>query len=121
MLQITLFEVALEAFHRDVGCYPPGPNGLSDLVRQPPGATNWHGPYLQGIPQTDYYQLNQSTNWLGLFPYLKNVPKDPWGNDYIYECPGKHRFPNYGYELVSLGPPGKNGRVANWEFKMMLR
>lgn len=119
-LQITLFEVALDAYYRDMGSYPPGPNGLSNLVRQPSGATNWHGPYLQGIPEIDYYQLSQSTNWLGFFPYLENVPKDPWGNDYIYACPGTHG-PGYPYDLVSLGPPGKSEKVANREFGMGLR
>ena len=38
-----------------------------DLVQQPRDAQNWRGPYLQPM-----------------------IPKDPWGNDYIYECPGRH-------------------------------
>jgi general secretion pathway protein G len=39
--------------------------------------------------------------------YLKkNVPKDPWGNDYIYESPGKE---GRGYDLISLGADNVEG------------
>ena len=39
--------------------------------------------------------------------YLKkNVPKDPWGNAYIYEAPGKE---NRGYDLISLGGDNAEG------------
>ena len=42
-----------------------------------------------------------------LKPYLKkNVPKDPWGNDYIYESPGKE---GRGYDLISLGADNVEG------------
>ena len=39
--------------------------------------------------------------------YLKkNIPKDPWGNDYIYESPGKE---GRGYDLISLGADNAEG------------
>ena len=39
--------------------------------------------------------------------YLKkNVPKDPWGNTYIYESPGKE---DRGYDLISLGGDNAEG------------
>jgi len=39
--------------------------------------------------------------------YLKkNVPKDPWGNNYIYESPGKE---GRGYDLISLGADNAEG------------
>jgi len=39
--------------------------------------------------------------------YLKkNVPKDPWGNAYIYESPGKE---DRGYDLISLGGDNAEG------------
>ena len=39
--------------------------------------------------------------------YLKkNVPKDPWGNAYIYESPGKE---GRGYDLISLGADNAEG------------
>src|SRR4030095_1709985 len=61
--QISSFGTALDAFEVDNGSYPKGRNGLTDLVRQPRDTQNWRG------------------------PYLKDIPKDPWNNDYIYECP----------------------------------
>ena len=51
-----------------------------DLVQQPRDAVSWHGPYLD------------------------QIPKDPWNNDYIYDCPGKHNPSSY--DISSLGPPG---------------
>ncbi|MBC8285302.1 MAG: type II secretion system major pseudopilin GspG [Nitrospinae bacterium] len=39
--------------------------------------------------------------------YLKkHVPKDPWGNDYIYESPGKE---GRGYDLYSFGADNAEG------------
>jgi general secretion pathway protein G len=118
-IQIALFEAALEAFRRDTGHYPAGTNGLMALLQEPPETTNWHGPYLQGLPDVEYEQLAKSTNWLSFFPYLHDLPKDPWGNEYIYSCPGM-RGSSYAYELISAGPPGKNHIIANWQFAMKL-
>jgi general secretion pathway protein G len=86
--QIANFKTALDAFEVDTGHYPKGRNGLADLVQQPRESTGWHGPYLD------------------------NIPKDPWGNDYIYECPGKHN-PN-SYDISSQGAPGKDTVIGNW-------
>jgi general secretion pathway protein G len=91
--QISSFSTALDAFEVDNGYYPKGRNGLEDLVSQPRDAQNWRG------------------------PYLKEVPKDPWNNDYIYECPGKH---NSAYDLQSMGPDGRTGGdddITNWQQK----
>lgn len=88
---ISTFGTALDAFEVDNGNYPRGKNGLQDLVVQPRDAQNWHG------------------------PYVKEIPKDPWGNDYIYECPGKHNPKSY--DLYSVGPDGRLGTeddVCNW-------
>ena len=93
--QIEIFATALEALHFDLGYYPQGTNGLNALVRQPPGATNWHG------------------------PYLRVVPKDPWGRDYLYDCPGKHADSGYPYEILCLGTPGYNAPIANWSIKRL--
>lgn len=81
--QISSFSTALDAFEVDNGYYPKGKSGLMDLVQQPRDAQNWRG------------------------PYLKDLPKDPWGNDYSYECPG--RMNPSSYDLVSPGPDGKIG------------
>ena len=40
-------------------------------------------------------------------PYLKkNIPKDPWGNEYFYESPGKE---GRGYDLYSFGADNAEG------------
>ena len=91
--QISSFEMALDSFEVDTGYYPKGGDGLTSLVQQPSGATAWKGPYLK-----------------------KNVPNDPWGNLYIYECPGKHHTD--GYDILSVGPDGQSGTdddLSNWD------
>jgi len=87
--QIANFKTALDAFEVDTGYYPKGRNGLSDLLQQPRDVTGWHGPYLDSIP------------------------KDPWGNDYIYECPGKHNANSY--DISSPGAPGAQSPIGNWQ------
>jgi general secretion pathway protein G len=92
--QIAAFSTALDAFEVDNGYYPKGKNGLQDLVVQPRDAKNWHG------------------------PYLKDIPKDPWGNDYVYECPGRHNTTSY--DVSSNGLDGRSGGdddVTNWQQK----
>lgn len=81
--QISSFSTALDAFEVDNGYYPKGKSGLMDLVQQPRDAQNWRG------------------------PYLKDLPKDPWGNEYSYESPG--RMNPSSYDLISPGPDGKIG------------
>ena len=46
-------------------------------------------------PETD----PKPARWYQLF---KEVPKDPWHNNYIYRCPGV-KNPG-GYDLFSAGP-----------------
>ncbi|MCX6922832.1 MAG: type II secretion system protein GspG [Verrucomicrobia bacterium] len=88
--RIATFKTALDAYEVDNGYYPKGKNGLVDLIQQPRDAQNWRGPYLQD----------------------NAVPKDPWGNDYIYECPGWHNPTSY--DVSSQGPPGSNMVIGNW-------
>jgi general secretion pathway protein G len=92
--QISSFSTALDAFEVDNGYFPKGKSGLQDLVQQPRDAKNWHG------------------------PYLKDIPKDPWGNDYVYECPGRHNVNSY--DIMSMGLDGRSGGdddIANWQQK----
>jgi len=92
--QISSFGTALDAFEVDNGYYPKGKAGLMDLVQPPRDAQNWKG------------------------PYLKEVPKDPWNNDYIYEFPGRRNGSSY--DLSSAGPDGKAGNeddISNWQKK----
>jgi general secretion pathway protein G len=65
------------------GFYPTTEQGLQALVTQ---------------PNTD----PKPTRWYQLY---KEPPKDPWGSDYIYRCPGL-KNPN-GYDLYSAGPDRK--------------
>ncbi len=90
LTQIASFKTALDSFQIDNGFYPPGTNGLLDLVVRPVGATDWRGPYLDCIPV------------------------DPWGREYVYECPGKHSAAGHPYDLFSRGPPQDHHPVANW-------
>jgi general secretion pathway protein G len=89
LTELSAITTALDAFRAENGYYPPGANGLQDLVRRPVAATNWH-------------------------QYLDSIPKDPWGHDYIYDCPGKHTSSGYPYDLSSPGPPRANEPIVNW-------
>jgi general secretion pathway protein G len=89
--QISSFSTALDAFEVDNGYFPKGSGGLMDLVQQPRDAQNWKG------------------------PYIKEVPKDPWGSEYIYESPGKVNATSY--DLISMGPDkrvGGDDDIANY-------
>ena len=79
---------ALGAYEVDNGFYP---RSLQDLITAPSNAKNWHGPYLDRLPQ------------------------DPWGNPYVYYFPGKHSANSY--DLLSVGPDGKEGTdddIVSW-------
>jgi general secretion pathway protein G len=92
--QLSTFGTVLDAFEVDNGYYPKGKSGLNDLVAAPRDAKNWRG------------------------PYIKEVPKDPWGNDYVYECPGKNNPSSY--DLYSMGPDGRAGSeddITNYKTK----
>lgn len=82
-LQIEEFGAGLDLFHLEVGRYPTTEEGLSALTAKPTGIENWYGPYLK----------------------KKNIPADPWGNDYHYRSPGE----NGDYDLYSLGRDNSDG------------
>jgi len=93
--QVGVFATALDAYELDNGSYPTAEQGLKALVETPttpPIPPRWKGPYLQ-----------------------KRVPKDPWGNDYVYKSPGVQNPRSY--DLFSYGPDGKEGGgddITNW-------
>lgn len=93
-LQIEELSAALDLYKLDVGRYPTTQEGLQVLVQAPPGVTRWNGPYLK----------------------KKTVPKDPWGNEYRYESPGKHGpFDLYSYGADNQeGGDGDNQDIVNW-------
>lgn len=91
--QIATFGTALDAFEVDNGFYPKGKDGLNALVQAPQNAMNWKGPYLKS-----------------------QLPLDPWGNPYLYECPGRNNPTSY--DLMSTGPDGREGGdddITNWQ------
>jgi len=85
---------ALDSFEMDTGAYPTTAQGLEALIREPEGVTGWRGPYLKEM----------------------QVPRDPWGREYVYKCPGDHEpLP---YDLISYGRDGKEGGgddIANYD------
>jgi general secretion pathway protein G len=90
--QVAQFEVALDAFEIDVGRYPSTSEGLKALVEKPSDAEGWQQAYLK-----------------------RDVPRDPWGSDYVYKQPGQYN--EDGYDLYSLGPDRKQGGgddIVNW-------
>jgi general secretion pathway protein G len=80
--------MALDMYELDNGVYP---QSLDDLMKKPPEATNWNG------------------------PYLKKRPKDPWGRNYSYKYPGQNNADSY--DLWSNGRDGSEGgddNITNW-------
>jgi general secretion pathway protein G len=43
-------------------------------------------------------------------PYLKSLPKDPWGSDYQYNVPSSH--PGHRYDVYSNGENGN--QIGTW-------
>ena len=84
--QIELLSTALASFRLDVGKFPTEEEALNSLMERPSGLEKWDGPYL-----------------------AKEIPKDPWGNDYVYKYPGEHGP----YDLMSYGLDGAPGGEEN--------
>ena len=79
--QIEQLSSALELYFLDVGRYP---RELEGLLENDTGRDVWNGPYLA---RTEV------------------IPRDPWGNDYVYTLEGQS------FELMSLGADGAPGGV----------
>ena len=84
--QIELLSTGLASFRLDVGRFPTEEEGLNSLIEKPSDSERWDGPYLS-----------------------KEIPKDPWGNDYVYKCPGEHGP----FDLMSYGMDGAQGGEEN--------
>jgi len=81
-VQITNLATALDALALDTGSYPNTQEGLSALLEAPNGMDMWDG------------------------PYMKKIPKDPWGHEYVYRGPDKG---GGDYEILSYGADGRPG------------
>ena len=98
-VQIESIETALNLYKLDNGSYPTTEQGLQALVEAPTVGTlprAWrNGGYLE----------------------KGRVPKDPWGNDYLYLSPGVHGD----FDLFSYGADGepggedKNADINSWD------
>jgi general secretion pathway protein G len=92
--QVTIsnLETALKTYYLDNGYYPTTDQGLEALVMEPnidPVPGKWRkGGYLE----------------------KGKVPKDPWGNDYIYLSPGLHGD----FDIISYALDGVEGG-EDWE------
>ncbi len=86
--QISLLESALDEYLLDVGHYPPS---LNALIEKSEDIESWDGPYLK----------------------KRIIPKDPWGKEYQYKCPGEHGD----YDLFSYGPDRQQSSddVTSWK------
>lgn len=80
--QMAAFETALDTYRLDIGQYP---QSLGELRKS--SHPRWDGPYLP-----------------------KDIPMDPWGNEYVYKIPGED---GKSYTLMSYGADGKLGGSDN--------
>jgi general secretion pathway protein G len=93
--QIQNFMTALGSYKLDTGIFPTTEQGLAALRVKPADINGWNGPYL---PQ--------------------EVPKDPWGHDYVYKYPGEHGDEP---DIISLGADGQpggdglNADIVSWK------
>ena len=101
VIQMEGLETSLRLYKLDNGTYPSTEQGLQALVEAPTAGElprSWReGGYLE----------------------KGKVPKDPWGNEYVYLSPGLHGD----YDLISYGPDGepggegKNEDINSWELE----
>jgi len=86
-VQIESIETALRLYKLDNGSYPSTEQGLQALVE---------APTVGELPRA----------WReGGYLEKGKVPRDPWGNEYVYLSPGVHGD----YDLSSYGGDGQPG------------
>ena len=78
--QLVNLKDAVQRFYMDCSEYP---SSLEDLMVKTSN-TRWEGPYLDA----------------------KNLPKDGWGNDFVYSCPGADGQP---FDILSYGADKTSG------------
>ncbi len=100
-IQIESLETALKLYKLDNGMYPDTEQGLQALVEKPESGLlpkKWReGGYLE----------------------KGRIPKDPWGNEFVYLSPGVHDD----YDITSFGADGvpggddKDKDINSWEIE----
>ena len=100
-IQIESLETALKLYKLDNGSYPSTEQGLQALVE---------APSVGSLPK----------KWReGGYLEKGRVPKDPWGNEYVYLCPGTHGE----CDIISYGADGepdgekKDKDINSWEIE----
>ena len=96
-IQIKNLEQALQLFKLDNGFYPGTEQGIEALVR---------APEIGRVPKN--YRKGG---------YLDRVPKDPWGNVYVYVSPGTqgdYDISSYGADGVA-GGEGEDADINSWD------
>ena len=100
-LTIESLETSLRLFKLDTGSYPTTEQGLDALITAP-DTGNTSNSYQEG----GYIEKGK-------------MPKDPWGNDFVYLSPGV----NGEYDIISYGSdgvPGGEGKdldINSWEIE----
>ena|SRR5687768_9858379 len=93
--QIHNFMTALGTYKLDNGTFPTTEQGLQALRVKPADANQWNGPYMP-----------------------LDIPKDPWGREYVYKYPGEHGDEPDILSLAQdgqLGGEGLNADIASWK------
>lgn len=91
---IVALENALDMYKLDNHRYPTTEQGMEALVTAPTLA-----------PLAENYSTDG---------YIRRLPNDPWGNDYILISPGEHGA----VDITSAGPDGEAGTtddINNWD------
>jgi general secretion pathway protein G len=92
--QIGLFRGPLEEYAVDCKGFPTTEQGLEALVVEPP-------------------DLPSGAKWSG--PYIDEVPKDPWGQDFQYQYPPEYNIKDFP-DIWSYGPDfdDDSDDICNW-------
>ncbi|MDD7804204.1 MAG: type II secretion system major pseudopilin GspG [Endozoicomonas sp. (ex Botrylloides leachii)] len=94
---IVMLQDAMNKYKHDNGRYPTTQQGLAALIKKPT---------IPPVPQK--YRPNG---------YIRQLPKDPWGHNYLMLNPGKHGP----IDIFSKGPDGRSGTVqdvGNWDINI---
>ena len=88
---LVLVIMATDQFEVDLGHYPTDAEGGLQALVNPPASSD---------------AKSQQ--------YMKEIPKDPWGNPYQYKTPGTHNPKSF--DIYSTGPDGREGGddIGNW-------
>lgn len=89
-VQIKNLQTSLSLYMLDMSGYPNPSDGLEALVKAPPGAATWRGPYIED----------------------GNLPLDPWSRPYRYEPSVNGAKPRI-YTLGRDDAPGGEGEDAD--------